>query len=80
MKQTIKVTREDIRNGRRKSTTSCPIANAIKRTFKKKNVCVGVGDFCIGKKEFLLSKRAKGFISRFDSYKKVNPFQFSVVV
>lgn len=91
MKTKIFVTKKDIKNGCQKSCFDCPVALAINRKFKKKEV---VGIFVdplwikikfkeedritgIPKTLFIATpKKVEKFIMKFDSNRKVKPFSF----
>ena len=82
----IKVCQTHIDKGTRYDIKSCPIALAIKAhlTIKKlkKNLRVRVLDDSITidntGPRYLLSSRAKRFITRFDEGFKVKPFSFEI--
>lgn len=76
---TIEVKRRDILLGKRCSSSSCPIAKAIKRTLKQP---IHVGHFVVhtGESEIELPREARDFISWFDNGLKVKPFSFKLMV
>lgn len=78
---TIEVKRRDILLGKRRSSSSCPIAKAIRRRLKKpirvgsRLAWLGTNNTTIG-----LPMKARDFISRFDGGLKVKPFSFELMV
>lgn len=75
---TIRVTKEDIRLGRWKSSSACPIARALKRKFKG---CYPVVEFFyikINGDRYGLPKEAINFIRQFDDKRPVKPFSFQI--
>jgi len=72
----VEVTAEDIKEGKRKSCTSCPIALAFRRALGHDEVKVGEIYTKIGKREYRTPKVAFQFITLFDKYQKVEPFTF----
>jgi sulfatase maturation enzyme AslB (radical SAM superfamily) len=73
--KTICVTEENIRKGRRRSGRSCPVALAIRRAFKTKNVNVGFL-VTVGKMNYTYPRKVDEFICKFDNEKTVNPMSF----
>lgn len=79
----IKVTKADIKNGKRKSASSCPIALAVKRATKQKLVVVdeeyiGFGKSSRSYTEYKIPDKASVFIATFDDGDKVKPFSFAL--
>ena len=86
----IKVTKTNIRRGDRRSTNSCPIARAVKRTFGLDEVCVNVDSiqFVVStnlnptSKKIPLPKEVQDFINVFDSgntpKNELEPFEFEL--
>jgi hypothetical protein len=74
----VRVTSDDIRRGRRRSFTCCPVARAVKRTLKLGAVHVnpllinagGPGE------NFKTPSTAGRFITKFDAGVQVQPFAF----
>ncbi|KKN16774.1 hypothetical protein LCGC14_0972360 [marine sediment metagenome] len=79
----INITKEDIEGGIRRNHTTCPIAIATKRAFKRKRI-VSVDRFNLRftanrvKEVIVLPLKAKNFISNFDNGCKVKPFKFVI--
>ena len=85
----IYVSRDDIEQGRKTSfsNTHCPVARAIKRATRKRNVLVGVYWYIIGKeyiheKKQPLPKKVSKFIDKMISSKgeELEPFKFSLKI
>lgn len=80
IKTKIKVTKKDIKRGEPTDPYSCPIALAVKRTLKVKQVCVTLGlvEFLWKDVEIVapLPIKAETFIDRFDEELEVEPFSF----
>jgi len=76
----ISVSKEDIQNGERFSSTSCPIAKAIKRKVEWCTVddeCVIIEETPGGKlSQYDLPLIAKEFVNSFDNGRAVKPFTF----
>lgn len=70
----IKVLLKDINKGQ-SSSEFCPIAKAIKRTYKKQ-VSVGPDMIVVHDKAFETTYTIKNFICDFDNRKKVYPISF----
>lgn len=81
MKINIFVTKEDIKNGLKKSCECCPIARSVKRRLKQ-GVKIEVGVTRLFLTELLysapLSINAREFLLNFDDEKKVKPFRFQL--
>jgi hypothetical protein len=73
----VKVTQKHINNGKPRKAAFCPIALALKESGYKG---VDVGDIInvkFGKfKPVYYNKRAEEFVSKFDDYQTVKPFEF----
>lgn len=81
MKYFIVVTDKNIKQGKKGSNYSCPIAHAcrdagLKRVDVAWNIFHGRGPV---KKKLSMPQKALDFIDRFDSGKKVKPFSFMAV-
>jgi hypothetical protein len=84
----IRVTQRDIDKGFIFSVTACPVARALKRTFRKEvvtdGICFYFCNFESNKKQPLPNKkqplpvRATAWISKFDTRKPVKPFAFQI--
>jgi hypothetical protein len=79
-KKTIKVTvtKSDISNGRHRAVQACPIALAIKRRRKSKEVYVGNYTVELRDQTYKLPHAAQVFIKRFDNEQPVRPFTFKL--
>ena len=86
-KKTIKVTWNDIEYGNKNRRASprgkhCPVASATRRAFKKGKAYVNIGytDMLLGIKErqIPLPVEASRFISQWERYDGVGPFQFTL--
>lgn len=74
----VKVTRKHIKNGKRGSMKSCPIALAlIGMSFK--DCKVDSADWCFRDNSATLPKQAQEFIDKFDDKEPVKPFSFRTV-
>lgn len=77
MRKLIKVTRQDIYSGRRGSSSSCPIALALDRSFNQNGVISVDGNFAqVNLVSSKLPRSASRFVTQFDDGKKVKPFNF----
>ena len=74
----VKVTRKHIKNGKRGSETSYPIALAL-RGMSFKDCEVNVHDWYFKDKVVELPKEARAFIKKFDDKEPVEPFSFRTV-
>ena len=79
----INVTAEDILAGLRHNCSKCPIAIALKRAFKVKNVIVNTVAFWVECLEFRIHEldddsNIISFIHDFDHAKPVKPFSFEI--
>ena len=72
------ITKNDIRNGRAHSSSSCPLALSIKRRHKDKYVGVAKEVLYIGDRHVELPPRAMEFVTRFDSFLKVRPTSIAI--
>lgn len=74
----IKVLKRDIENGKKSSPCYCPVALAIKRYTKSKQVIVGKNEIIVSGKKAILdnaqAKKLQKFITKFDKNKKVSGF------
>ena len=81
-KITIKVTKTDIKLGKRENRSSCPIARATRRVTKQRHVGVDECEMTWGSQYRLwaaeLPREAQKFIRAFDKGKPVKPFSFQV--
>lgn len=85
---TIEVTLEDIREGKKQNSVTCPIARAAKRQVAPDGYQAGVGLVTLsvypilhtGNFYFtgLLPREAQDFISLFDKELPVKPFKFEI--
>lgn len=75
---TISVTQEDIDHGVPFCSKKCPVALALQRKYPRSFVSVSNKAFTVGKKTRVLSPTAARFVSSFDRYTKVRPFQFTI--
>jgi len=76
----IIVTEKDIKEGKRYTTESCPIANSLRRQFKS-NAIVSKYSFCIesnGWQSIDTTREMAEFINDFDKGKKVKPTVFII--
>jgi len=80
----ITVTAEDIRLGKQFSSSRCPIALAMLRCTRKKQVSIGSLSYRAGAGTgALLGKlpaKARKFVTAFDSDQPVKPFSFLLAV
>jgi len=76
--QTVRVEKEDIKNGMKMSNVCCPVALALNRTFQTTDVFVGCGVLRVGDKLRDVPRRVEKFIHRFDSGVRVRPFSFEI--
>jgi len=80
----IQVTQEDIDNGRRSSSSHCPVALAFARALGIDNRQVVVGpsymysNLLDANKKYNTPSIACGFIIFYDSGQKVHPFEFEL--
>lgn len=84
----VKITSQDIKNGRHGSCGNCPIALAVKRTFKVK--AASVTDSITFTKELKhggtiqydipVTEKISRFTEAFDGYEKVKPISFYLPV
>jgi len=74
----IEITEADIRNGVCGNARQCPIAKAVARNTRRREVTVDDIDIYIKKDDFSFPtpKKARHFIDRFDSGLSVKPFSF----
>lgn len=84
MRVKVTVTSDDIKKGKPRRAEFCPIARALKRTFKTKTVLVGPSSYRFvsrfGPHSGCLSKTALCFVRNFDAEREVRPFSFIVNV
>lgn len=75
----IQVILDDILNGKRHSGENCPIAIAVKRASKCKNVDVGYGGIWVGLNYFQFNSSAVlDFVYNFDFNYGVSPLEFEL--
>ena len=79
---TIKVTKEDIRKGKPGIASSCPIAKALRRATRAREVVVGLST-CKWKKKgvwfsYSVLGEVQNFIGAFDGGWRVKPFSFEM--
>lgn len=75
----ITLTQEDIKNGFAGSSTSCPVALALRRAFPEDGIQVDGVSLIIGDHEIDVTDAVGYFIENFDSGDEpVKPFTFTV--
>ena len=74
----VKVTKKHIKNGKRGSSISCPIALAL-RGMSFKGCIVNSEDWDFKDKIASLPRNARKFIEDFDEKEPVSPFSFRTV-
>ena len=78
-KYVIKVTAKDIESGKREQSGFCPVALALRRTFREARVWKD--ELWLGSNRSIPTPRAAAsFIERFDDGKKVKPMSFVVTI
>lgn len=75
----INITKAHIRDGERGSECNCPIALALKDTLLTESVRVNSEGIVVNGRSFKLDKKDRTFMSRFDNYKQVRPYSFSLI-
>lgn len=80
MKVIINVTANDIKYGKPRMTTSCPIARAVKRRTIGNFYSVGADTCWINEDIIFLPSEARDFIVKFDRGREVKPFKFTLDV
>jgi len=82
MKRIVYVTQRDIKLGKNRSYSFCPIARALKRIFKRKEVWVGMSTATLTRGERIrcmkLPQNVIDFINNFDKGIEVKPFNFFI--
>ena len=78
--QIVKVTAEDIKNGRPGKCALCPIALALKRTLGTDEVSVYSEGLMVGVQYFRATQKIKDFIDRFDEGSHVRPTKFRLIL
>lgn len=78
MKHIVKVTKADIENGVREESRYCPVALALRRTFKTRSISAGPGILDIREQCVWTPERVSCFIRDFDKSKPVKSFQFTL--
>lgn len=75
----VRVTRDDIRKGKPNSSTSCPIARALRRQGFDR-IKVDTCEITVGRKKekFIMSYAAQAFIDDFDMWGKAKPSVFTL--
>lgn len=80
----IRVIRDDIRKGKRKSLCECPVARALKRQtpFSKITVCSALTFIQSNGGSVVVDapKAVSDFITKFDLGEPVKPFTFELVI
>ena len=71
----VKVTKKNIKEGKRGQVRFCPIALALKEYYPGADIRVGY-KVQIDNRNFRTSQRADNFITKFDSGHKVKPITF----
>ena len=81
MKVMIKVTADDIANGKRMDIYNCPVAKAISRRLGQE-VFAGTEEYVTveGNRVYNLPEKARGFIDSFDGCEDVSPFTFRLEI
>ena len=74
----IKVTKNDIKNGLRKSCCKCPVALALKRQTEYKKIFIGAWFFDLDGKIVSVPESVRNFIVKFDREFDVEPFSFTL--
>lgn len=71
----VKVTKDDLKRGKRAHGNACAVARALKRTYGTAEVAVGtVGSLWINDNKYIVSKSLSKLIRKFDSGSKLEPF------
>lgn len=79
-KVTVKVTKKDIKAGKKEDGASCPIAKAFRRQTKThKKITVDYGYINCGGNLYTLPQEANDFIEYFDEGGAVKPFKFVAI-
>lgn len=76
----IKVTKEDIRNGKRGKCSKCPVALAIGRIFPNERISVTELGIKIGRMLLVIPKRVDCWVGRFDEGNVVDPMTFELAI
>lgn len=74
----VRVTRDDIRNGRKNDCARCPVARAVRRLGYAK-IAVCPSEILVNRptqQTFRNPQKARRFINAFDAGKPVKPFTF----
>jgi hypothetical protein len=73
----VRVTKDDIKRGKREDMQACPIARSLKRLGKRQVEVAIFGGISWGTNGYAkCPKEAKKFIRAFDRGRKVEPFKF----
>jgi hypothetical protein len=94
MRKLIRVTQEDINNGRPDDSFNCPVALAIQRELRTNSIDVvchfgytkiplvfkPLNTYYVIQTGSLLPRSANRFIKKFDAHKEVKPFNFYIEV
>jgi hypothetical protein len=84
MKLRVYVTKQDIKEGKRKSNCDCPVARAIRRALancgiRRKKITVGIYRIQVAGQMDWTSARVGEFITSFDAGRtNVSPFSFTL--
>lgn len=76
MKKLINITQKDIELGIPQSSSHCPVARAIKRALKPKDIYVDCMNVIIGRKVFVLPHAITNFVQGVDFGLPVKPLKF----
>jgi hypothetical protein len=76
----IRVTDNDIRDGKANTTMNCPVALALKRNYELPRIHVQVFQINLGDLSIPTPSRVRKFILAFDQGLPVNPFMFYLKV
>jgi hypothetical protein len=78
MKKTINVTQEDIDNGNNADACACPVALALRRSFKVDDIWVQPYEMSANGHVYMNPSKVRDFINNFDRGMKVKPFKFEL--
>lgn len=77
MTDVIRVTAQDIANGKRHWSMGCPVSLAIKRKHPRSKIFVTM-QIEVNRKYFIIPDNVAAFIGRFDRGRPVKPFAFKL--
>ena len=78
MNLTVNVTKQDIKAGIRCNIGRCPIARAVRRASRRRDVAVSGRDVEIRRQAFRLPVLARNFVLNFDNGDRVAPITFTL--